>query len=104
MPPTEIYLWSKLKYSQLNGLKFRRQYGVGPYVIDFYCPKLKLAIEVDGPSHSKPESIKYDRERQLAIESLGIRFLHLTNLEVDGDIDGALNKIWATALTIMNKK
>ena len=49
-PKAEQRLWEFLRNSQLNGLKFRRQYGIGPYVVDFYCPKLRLAIEIDGDS------------------------------------------------------
>jgi very-short-patch-repair endonuclease len=54
MPQAEIILWSKLKNKGFKGYKFRRQYSVGKFVIDFYCPRLKLAIEVDGKSHSQP--------------------------------------------------
>ena len=46
MPEAEVILWSKLSRKQMSGHKFRRQYGVGRYSIDFYCPELKLAIEV----------------------------------------------------------
>ncbi len=48
---TEVILWSRLKGKQLLGYKIRRQYGVGKYAIDFYCPQLKLGIEIDGESH-----------------------------------------------------
>ena len=51
MPKAELILWSRLKNKRLNEYKFRRQYSVAQFVIDFYCPKLKLAIEVDGDSH-----------------------------------------------------
>jgi len=51
MTKAEMFLWSKLKGKQLNGLKFRRQYGINNYVVDFYCPEQKLAIEIDGDVH-----------------------------------------------------
>ena len=51
MTQAEIIVWSKLSRRQMHGYKFRRQYSVDQYVIDFYCPELKLAIEVDGDSH-----------------------------------------------------
>jgi very-short-patch-repair endonuclease len=51
MPLAEIILWSRSKGRQLGGYKFRRQYSVEYFMIDFYCPELKLAIEVDGDSH-----------------------------------------------------
>ncbi len=87
----EVVLWSYLKNKQLYGYKFRRQYSVGPYVIDFYCPAIKLAIEVDGPSHIGQEA--YDRERQNYIEQFGIRFLRVTNRDVYKNISGVIKAI-----------
>ncbi|MFH1392493.1 MAG: DUF559 domain-containing protein [bacterium] len=75
----ESILWVKLKNKQLN-YKFRRQYSVGPYVLDFYCPKLKLAIEIDDSSHLERQ--EYDQERQEYIGILGIKFLRFTNKDV----------------------
>lgn len=63
LPKAEVILWSRLKSKGLDGYKFRRQYSVGKFVIDFYCPRLKLAIEVDGDSHFSEESEVCDRER-----------------------------------------
>ena len=64
MPKAEVILWSKLKSKGLDGYKFRRQYSVGKFVIDFYCPRVKLAIEVDGDSHFSERSEVCDKERQ----------------------------------------
>ena len=64
LPAAELILWSKLKSRQVNGWKFRRQFGVGPYVVDFYCPALKLAIEIDGDSHFQPGEHERDEKRQ----------------------------------------
>ncbi len=84
----EILLWSILKCKKL-GYKFRRQYGVGKYVIDFYCVELKLAIEVDGDSHFLDEKTEsYDANRQKFIESFGITFLRIMNHEVLNSLDG----------------
>jgi very-short-patch-repair endonuclease len=74
MPEAEIILWSKLKNKGI-GYKFRRQYSVGQYIIDFYCPELKLAIEVDGDSHYSSEAELRDKERQKVVESYGFIFL-----------------------------
>jgi very-short-patch-repair endonuclease len=93
MPKAEVMLWSKLRGKGLSGYKFRRQYSVGKFVIDFYCPKLKLAIEVDGDSHFIKEADTYDKERQTIIETLGITFLRFTNREIYENIDGVLEKI-----------
>jgi very-short-patch-repair endonuclease len=84
----EILLWSILKSKKL-GYKFRRQYSVGKYVIDFYCVELKLAIEVDGDSHfldAKTE--RCDSGRQKFIELYGITFLRIMNYEILGDLGG----------------
>jgi very-short-patch-repair endonuclease len=93
MPQAEVILWSKLKDKGLGGYKFRRQHSVGKFVIDFYCPKLKLAIEVDGDSHFVGGANECDRERQSIIETFGITFLRFTNREIYENIDGVLYKI-----------
>lgn len=93
MPKAEVILWAYLKNKQLYGYKFRRQYSVGPYIIDFYCPRLKLAVEIDGPSHFEFQAIEYDYQRQKYIESFGIRFLRVTNLDIYENIDGVIEKI-----------
>ena len=86
----------KAEEPPLCGMKFRRQYGVDPYIIDFFCPELKLAIEVDGPIHLHPEERKYDEERQRYIEGFGIRFLRFTNQEVYKEMDGVVKTISRT--------
>ena len=95
MPGAEIILWSNLRRKQLLDQRFRRQYGIGPYVIDFYCPKLELAIEVDGDTHTD-DAIAYDDNRQDFIESYGVRFLRFTNADVYENIDGVLTTIFET--------
>jgi very-short-patch-repair endonuclease len=93
MTKAEVLLWIQLKNKQLLGQRVLRQYGVGPYVLDFYIPKLKLAIEVDGATHATDKEQEYDRHRQEEIENLGIRFLRLTNPEVYGDMSNSLQRI-----------
>ena len=94
----EAVIWLHLSRKQMNGFKFRRQYSVNQYVIDFYCPELKLAIEIDGDSHYGYLSEKYDNERQKYIESFGIHFMRFTNDDVCNNIDGVLQMIyeWTT--------
>ena len=93
MPKAEIVLWSKLKGNQLNGYKFRRQHSVGKFVVDFFCPKLKLVIEVDGNSHFLDEKPERDRERQKYIENHGIRFLRFTNADIYKNMNEVLTSI-----------
>ena len=81
MPVAERLLWKQLRNEAL-GVKFRRQVSIGKYVVDFYCPSLHLAIEVDGESHAGEVAQKYDEVRQRAIESLGARFIRVNNEDV----------------------
>jgi very-short-patch-repair endonuclease len=96
MPPTEVLLWSQLKGKQMRGCKFKRQYGVGSYVVDFYCPGLRLAIELDGDSHFLDGAEARDMVRQSFIESFGISFLRFPNVEVMNNLDGVLETIYST--------
>ncbi len=82
--------WEKLRGKQFMGLKFRRQHGIGEYIADFYCPKLKLAIEVDGEIHESIEAKEYDRIRDEYFRSLGIKTIRVKNHEVIGNIEGLL--------------
>jgi very-short-patch-repair endonuclease len=93
----ERLLWWQLRGKELDGLKFRRQYGVGEYVIDLYCPGAKLAIEVDGENHYEPRAELLDAKRQAFIESFGIRVLRFTNPQVYDDLDGVIEEIWRIA-------
>ncbi len=78
LTPAEAVLWRLLKGQQLEGLKFRRQHSVGPYILDFYCPALKLAIELDGASHACRE--EYDGQRTSYLsETAGITVLRFEN-------------------------
>lgn len=78
LTPAEAVLWQLLKGRQLEGLKFRRQHSVGPYILDFYCPALKLAIELDGASHACRE--EYDGQRTSYLsETAGITVLRFEN-------------------------
>lgn len=99
-PKAESLLWSKLRRKQILGLRFRRQFSVGPYSIDFYCPALKLAIEIDGDSHFFNNAKVCDRDRQEYIEAFGIRFLRFTNNQVFEHLDHVIESITQTALSL----
>ncbi len=92
MTPAERILWQSLRGEQF-GVKFRSQFSVGPFILDFYCPRLKLALELDGPSHEGAE--EYDRVRQEDIEALGIVFLRFSNQEIYRNRIGVLELIAA---------
>ena len=76
--PAERVLWRYLRKSGV-GAKFRRQHGVGPYVLDFFCPEHKLAIEIQGGVHKDVMRSEYDAQRHAYLESQGIRVLYFEN-------------------------
>ena len=78
----EALLWSRLKGRQLDGLRWRRQFGVGPYVLDFYCPACRLAVELDGAGHRTEEQRTYDSERTQYLQAAGIHVLRFPNRAV----------------------
>lgn len=96
MPNAEKILWERLRRRQIKNKRFLRQYSVGKYVIDFYCPEIKLAIEADGDTHNSSEEIEYDKYRQSEIEVFGIKFLRIKNDEIFGNIEMVLKKIETT--------
>ena len=87
----EILLWNELKGKKLLGCDFHRQKPVGNYIVDFFCPRLMLAIEIDGASHT--DRIEQDEKRQRKLESLGIRFLRFRDDEIKQDLGGVLAAI-----------
>jgi very-short-patch-repair endonuclease len=91
MTLSEILLWQQIKGKQLLGFDFHRQKPILDYVVDFYCPKLKLVIEIDGDTHNGKE--QEDRIRQERIEALGLHVLRYSDLEVKTNMDGILMHI-----------
>ena len=75
----EAILWRTLKGKQIDGLKFRRQFGLGPYVLDFYCPEIKLCIELDGEIHKSYEQSQYDEIRTRFMASNNIKVIRFEN-------------------------
>ena len=103
--PAEKLVWIYLRKRQVKGLRFLRQYSVDPYVIDFYCPELKLAIEIDGDSHFiDKKTIEYDKKREKQIEQFGIVFLRFRNFEVYQNLDKVFEKIEEKVEELINIK
>ncbi len=92
-PSAEQILWQFLRKRHLGEHKFRRQYGIGKYIVDFYCPRKKLVIEVDGPTHFEKGAQEKDLQRQRYIESLGIKVVRVMNSDVYENIDGVIDHI-----------
>lgn len=79
----EATLWQMLKSRQIEGFKFRRQFGIGPYILDFYCPELRLCIELDGQPHFTPEGYEYDLHRTEYLNRFhGIQVMRFENIDV----------------------
>ena len=92
----EKILWECLRDHRFHGFHFRRQYPVGNrYILDFYCAKLKLGIEVDGSIHQIPENRENDAIRTKALEGKNIRVLRFTNKDILRNIDRVLKKLSA---------
>lgn len=97
----ERLLWQRLKGKQIAGVKFRRQHSVDEFILDFYAPSVKLAIEIDGPTHLSDAAKEYDAVRSKHIELFGIRILRVTNVDVYTNIEGVLLKIESTIREIL---
>src|SRR5215217_6859742 len=94
----EAELWKHLKNSQL-GRKFRRQHSVGKYILDFYCPEEKLAVELDGRGHFTDNGFERDEVRTDYLKSLNIQVLRFENKEVFEQLEGVLAEITAQFTT-----
>ncbi|MEK7497027.1 MAG: endonuclease domain-containing protein [Patescibacteria group bacterium] len=91
--PTEQLLWQKLRNKQILGVKFYRQYSIGNYILDFYCPYYKLAIELDGSQHLVETKIQHDSERTIFLNNYGVRVLRFYNNDIFNNLNGILEKI-----------
>ena len=76
------------------GYQFYRQRTIGNYIVDFYCPKARLVIEIDGGQHYFVVGVEADRLRDIYITNLGLRVLRFTNMDVLQNIEGALEHIY----------
>jgi len=82
MTDAEKQLWAKIRRKQLKGYQFYRQKPIGDYIVDFFCPRAKLIIEVDGGQHFSGEIIENDKVRGEYMRSLGLRVLRFANTDV----------------------
>jgi very-short-patch-repair endonuclease len=91
--PAESILWQSLKKSQVGGLKFRRQHGVGAYILDFYCPQIKLDIELDGDVHHLGMAYEHDEIRTQYLNQQGITVLRYHNDVVFKNVQSIVDSI-----------
>jgi very-short-patch-repair endonuclease len=100
MTSAEQILWESLRGRKLAGLKFRRQFPVSPFVLDFYCQELMLVIELDGEVHAEPSQTAHDENRDGYLKSLGCTILRFPNEAVLHNLPAVLKEIVATASSL----
>jgi very-short-patch-repair endonuclease len=91
----EVVLWDSLRGRRLDGLRFRRQHSIGPYILDFYCASAKLAVEIDGIAHDFAEGARHDERRDAWLTERGVRTLRFTAADVldDRHLEGVVRMI-----------
>jgi len=97
LTPPEARLWNALRGRAVDGLKFRRQHPIGPFILDFYCVSARLAVEVDGATHTLGDNPQYDDRRDLWLERRGITVLRIEARYVLDRLDVVLTEIGRTA-------
>jgi very-short-patch-repair endonuclease len=94
LTPAEETLWQAIRNRQIGGFKIRRQEPLGPYIADFYCPEVRLVIEIDGPSHN--QQIEYDAIRTAWLEGFSCTMIRFTNEQVSyrmGEVLDEINRV-----------
>jgi very-short-patch-repair endonuclease len=99
----EKRLWTKLNRNQIKSLQFRRQHPINIFIADFYCPKLKLVIEVDGSIHGISEYGEHDIGRSDILNDFGITIVRFTNDQVLNNPDGTINQIECILKKMLNE-
>ena len=100
MTSAEAVLWRALKGRRAGKWKFRRQQSIGPFILDFYCPELKLCVELDGKSHDYKE--EYDAQRTAFLKGQGIHVIRFQNEQVWVGIEGIIREITRVGYEIMS--
>ena len=95
MTKAEVYFWNLVQGRAIDGIKFRRQFSIDQYILDFYAPSIKLAVEIDGGYHDLPEVQEYDKRREDHIRSYDITFLRFSNDDLFQDQDGVVVRLRA---------
>ena len=89
----EVILWRALRGRRLDGLRFRRQHPVGPYILDFYCEDARLAVEVDGSGHDHPDQGRHDARRTDWLGLRGIAVMRIAARDLLGNLEGVAGAI-----------
>jgi len=89
----EAFLWKYIQTKKLDGRKFRRQHGIGNYIVDFYCAEEDLIIELDGEIHMNPTAEAYDEKRTKYLENLGFRIIRFENKMIFENLPSVIQEI-----------
>ncbi len=93
MTDSELKLWSRIRRKQISGLQFYRQRPIGDYIVDFYCPKAELVLEVDGVQHMNRLAMQKDKYRDSYLKQQGVKVLRFDNLQILKQLDAVIEKI-----------
>lgn len=93
MTSQEYKLWALLRNRNFNGVKFVRQYPIGPYIVDFACRKKRIVLELDGGQHNEMQNKIYDDKRTGYLISKGYKVLRFWNNEIDDNLEGVYLKL-----------
>ena len=93
MTKAEKVLWERLKEKKLDGYKFRRQHPILRFIVDYYCHKEKLIIELDGDSHNDEMQEQYDEERTKILTECGMKVIRFRNEEIFNEIESVIERI-----------
>ncbi|KKS65204.1 MAG: hypothetical protein UV34_C0023G0005 [Parcubacteria group bacterium GW2011_GWB1_42_6] len=94
MTESERKIWFKIRKRQIKGFLFFRQKPIGNHIVDFYCPKARLIIEIDGGQHYEADNEIADKKRDLELKGLGFQVIRFTNLEISNNIENVLENIY----------
>ena len=92
---SERELWSRLRLKQVLGIQFYRQKPIGDYIVDFYAPKVKLVVEVDGSQHLDSDYVERDAQRDSYLTSVGLRVLRFSNFQVLRELDAVVEVVFS---------
>ena len=96
MTDSELKLWSRIRRKQIFGLQFYRQRPIGNYIVDFYCPRAQLVLEVDGLQHMQELAVRKDNYRDSYLKQQGIKVLRFDDLQVLRQLDAVVEKVYQT--------
>jgi very-short-patch-repair endonuclease len=101
---SEAALWSRLRNKQLLDLQFYRQKPIGEYIVDFYAPRAKLVVEVDGSQHMERDHVLKDGNRDRYLVSLGLKVLRFNSRETLEEIDAVVGEVYRVAAERLNRE